>query len=182
MNEAASPVPDPHERALLFEEGLTRTLPRLRTHLASPAKRVPGVEPEDLAQEVLARALRYRESFEPGREVWPWLRRLAERVLCDQREAGARQPSAGNEARAPDAEAFLATALRAAALDAREQVERILAPLSAREREILVRFHQREESVREIARDLGLPEGTIKSHLSRARRRLAALPDTGAEA
>jgi RNA polymerase sigma-70 factor (ECF subfamily) len=55
----------------------------------------------------------------------------------------------------------------------REQVERMLVPLSPVEREVLLRFHQREESVAEIARALALPEGTVKSHLSRARHKLA---------
>jgi len=38
---------------------------------------------------------------------------------------------------------------------------------------VLLRFHQREESVAEIASLLALPEGTVKSHLSRARHKLA---------
>jgi len=153
-----------------FEDGLARTLPRLQGHLASPRRRVPGVEPEDVAQEVVARALLYRASFQPGRAVWPWLRRLAQRVLVDQRQDRARRALVAVEPEAHAAEP------RPAALDAREELELLLATLPAREREVLLRFHRDGQSVRDIAQALGAPEGTIKSHLSRARRRLAELP------
>jgi DNA-directed RNA polymerase specialized sigma24 family protein len=53
-----------------------------------------------------------------------------------------------------------------------EQLERALAPL---ERDIVLRFHGRGDSVREIARALHMPEGTVKSHQHRSRRKLAGL-------
>jgi len=56
-----------------------------------------------------------------------------------------------------------------------ESVEALLMPLAAVERDVLLRFHRDGRSVREIARALGMPEGTVKSHLHRARRRLAEL-------
>ena len=155
--------PDP------FEERLTRALPRLRTHLAGRRLRVSGVEPDDLAQEVVARALRYRRSYDDSRSLWPWLRRLAERVVSDQRQAGTRRPEAGLEDEPVAAE-------EQSSLDLRDEVELLLAQLAPRERDVLVRFHQRGQSVRHIAAETGLPEGTVKSHLSRARRRLAESP------
>jgi DNA-directed RNA polymerase specialized sigma24 family protein len=57
----------------------------------------------------------------------------------------------------------------------------VLAVLRPLEREVLLRFHQNMESVREIALATDMPEGTVKSHLSRARRRLAELPSLGDE-
>ena len=41
-------------------------------------------------------------------------------------------------------------------------------------REVVERFHRDGQSVATIGSELGLPEGTVKSHLHRARRRLAA--------
>jgi RNA polymerase sigma-70 factor (ECF subfamily) len=160
-------LPDP------LEERLTHALPRLESHLARRARGVPGVEPEDVAQEVVARALRYRESYDEKRALWPWLRRVAERVLHQQRGLGARQP-------APLEEFQPAAPETPVVLDARDELERKLTALRPVEREILLRFHQRFESVHDIARALELPEGTVKSHLSRARRRLADLsaPET----
>jgi RNA polymerase sigma-70 factor (ECF subfamily) len=49
----------------------------------------------------------------------------------------------------------------------------VLARLSSLERALLLRFHAQGRSVHELAAELGLPEGTIKSHLHRARRKLA---------
>jgi RNA polymerase sigma-70 factor (ECF subfamily) len=161
---APSDVPDP------LEERLIAALPRLRAHLSRRARRVPGAEAEDVAQEVMARALRYRESFDPARAVWPWLRRTADRVLQDHQVREARRPAPAGAVETPAPE-------QALALDEREEVERVLAGLPAQEREVLLRFHQRGQPVRAIARDLGLPEGTVKSSLSRARRRLAAPAD-----
>lgn len=157
--------PDP------LEERLTRALPRLRAHLARPRSRVPGVDLEDVTQEVLARALHYRGSFDGARSLWPWLRRVADRVVCDQREAGARRPD-------PLEECDPVARERPVALDERDELVRLLGGLSPREREVLLRFHHRGESVRTIAGALNLPEGTVKSHLSRARRRLAQSADT----
>ena len=48
----------------------------------------------------------------------------------------------------------------------------LLAALTEREREVLMRFHAGGESVALIAASLALPEGTIKSHLHRARKKL----------
>jgi RNA polymerase sigma-70 factor (ECF subfamily) len=39
----------------------------------------------------------------------------------------------------------------------------------------LILFHQQEWSIRVIAQHLGIPEGTVKSHLHRGRKRLRIL-------
>lgn len=160
---------DPTGDARRLERALEAEIPRLRSHVARllghPAR---SADAEDVLQEVLARAWRYRASFEERRALGPWLRRTALHVVLDRRDARARAPRQGE---VDPADVPAAASVDAAAQ--REQLERLLAPLSAVEREALVRFHQRGESVAEIARTLGLPEGTVKSHLSRARRKLA---------
>lgn len=153
-----------------LEERLARALPRLRAHLSRRGRRVPGAESEDVAQEVMARALRYRNTYDPGRSLWPWLQRMADRVLNDHRRAAAKRPSVSGELDPVAAD-------EPAALDATDEVECLLAGLPERERHVLLRFHQQGQSVRNIARELGVPEGTVKSSLSRARRRLASERD-----
>lgn len=142
---------------------------------------------EDVVQEALARAWRYRGSFsaqrargeghdrahdtphEATREspgdpaLGPWLRRIAFRCFCDLRER--RVPHRSLEEDAPAREVPVA--------QLRDELDWALGGLSERERDIVLRFHGRRESVREIAAGLGMAEGTVKSHLHRARRKMA---------
>ena len=161
-----SGIPDP------LEERLTRALPRLKAHVALRARQVPGIEAEDVAQEVMARALRYRESYDEKRALWPWLRRIAEHVLHNHRAAGARQPLA------LESEPWVRSENEARP-EVLEELTQRLASLRPVEREVLLRFHRKSESVREIALAMRMPEGTVKSHLSRARRRLAEQSEEG---
>jgi RNA polymerase sigma-70 factor (ECF subfamily) len=144
-------------------------LPRIREFVKKLA-RYSGLahDVDDIVQEVAARALRYRRSFDAERDLAPWLRKTALRVVLDRRERAGREATDASETDLADsAHHFEAT------LDDRDEVARLLERLSHVERDVLTRFHQRGESVREIARSLKLPEGTIKSHLHRARRKLA---------
>ena len=148
-----------------LEERLVGEIPALRAFLlrlaGSPARRG---EVDDLVQETLARALRYARSFDPQRPLGPWLRATALRLVIDQRRVlGDSRPLEGETHGAEPADAF----------ERRDSVRHVLAALVGVERDVLVRFHGRGESIRAIAGALGMPEGTIKSHLHRARRRLA---------
>jgi RNA polymerase sigma-70 factor, ECF subfamily len=148
---------------------ISAEIPRLRAYVARLlGVRTSSPDAEDALQEVLARAWRYRASFEEQRALGPWLRSTALRVVLDRRAARDRSPRAIelDPAEVPARERVDAEAQR-------EQVERMLVSLSPIEREVLLRFHQRQESVAEIARAVALPEGTVKSHLSRARHKLA---------
>jgi RNA polymerase sigma-70 factor (ECF subfamily) len=128
-----------------------------------------GPDVEDFVQEVVARALRYRAAFDAERALGPWLRTTALRVFIDHRARGANSPQA-LDARGDEIEAREVGGER---LEQREELSAMLEHLDATEREALVRFHARGQSVREIAAALRLPEGTVKSHLHRARRKLA---------
>ncbi len=155
-----------------LDERLVAELPALRAYL----RRLAGSssargEVEDVAQEVVARALKYRAAFDATRALAPWLRGTALRALIDHRRRRSREPSALASNGAELAELPSRAQDRA---EQREEIERALVRLSSVEREIVVRFHARSESLREIATALALPEGTVKSHLHRARRKLGA--------
>ena len=55
------------------------------------------------------------------------------------------------------------------------ELERCLARLSEIQRHVITLFYLQEKSVEEVARMLDLPNGTVKSHLHRARLALASM-------
>jgi RNA polymerase sigma-70 factor (ECF subfamily) len=57
----------------------------------------------------------------------------------------------------------------------RIELERCLERLPEIHRDVITLFYLQEKSVEEVARMLDLPEGTVKSHLHRARLALAAM-------
>lgn len=157
---------------LPFAVRLEAALPELRAFAARLAR---GAEREELVQEVAARALRSAESHDPRRPLGPWLKRTALHALIDARERATRAPRL-----VPDPQvAIESDELRA--VDHHEEVEHWLARLAEPEREVLERFHRGGQSVSEISAALEMPEGTVKSHLHRARRKLAALREVEEE-
>ncbi|MGE3171015.1 MAG: RNA polymerase sigma factor [Planctomycetota bacterium] len=137
-------------------------------------RRLAPADAEDLVQEALAKAWRYRASFVPGASSdggRAWLMRAAFRAFLDhRRRVGA--PAAVD----PSELAQRAAPGRCPAAD-RDELARALLPLRPLERALLLGFHGERCSLDELARRHGLPRNTVKSHLHRARRRLAAPED-----
>jgi len=150
-------------RSAPYSELLTDAIPSLRAYARRLIGTASVVDAEDLVQEVFARALRYRANFDPERPVLPWLKRMTLHTYIDLK---ARRDSEAlpEDPAAPHARDAVAE---------NEALEKLLEPLTEQERSILTRFHAKAESIREIAADLGLPEGTVKSHLHRARKKAA---------
>lgn len=167
MSSPSAPAAD-QPLAPGFESELLAALPRIRGYVAALAAGGPGLqETDDLLQELAAKALRYRHAHDGQRPLIPWLRRAALHLVLDARRAanrGPRQP----EAIDPDTIAVLPTAT--AHSERRDQLAILLARLEPLPRELLLRFHRDGQSVAQIAAALRLPEGTVKSHLHRARR------------
>ena len=147
-----------------FDDELGAALPAVRAWL----RRLVGARPDvdDLVQDTWLRASRYRASFDPSRPMDGWLKQIAFRLFLDWRQRAARAPLELG----PGADRLPATPDAAAE---REWIERQLARLRPVEREALLRFHRDGESVADIGVALRLPEGTVRSHLHRARRKLA---------
>ncbi len=157
---------EPVERV---DHQLAAELPRLRAFLR---KLAPG-DADDLAQEVVERALRYRHAFRKDGSLLGWLKRTAFNVFLDHRQRSSRTPSPMGD--------FVWEVEAPARNDAedRDHVSMLLEQLSGDERDVLIRFHCHGEQISEIAGSLGRPEGTVKSLLHRARRKLAASKRTG---
>ncbi len=150
-----------------LERELLGELPSVRAFLGKLLRGRRDVEVEDLVQETVARALRYQSTFDPRKSLGPWLRRTAFRVFLDH----------GSESQADSSAEVLEPEASTSELDGRmersESILHLLRGLPEVEREILLRFHRDEQLLSQIAAAMGLPLGTVKSHLHRARKRLA---------
>jgi RNA polymerase sigma-70 factor (ECF subfamily) len=123
---------------------------------------------EEAAQEALLRAWRHRGSRRS--EAWlPWVRTIARnealRVGERRRRFSAREVHA---AEPPDVQAPLEVDGIVDALSLRS----LLGPLRQDERELLRLRYEDDLTNPEIARRLGMPEGTVKVRLHRLRSRL----------
>ncbi|MCB9888900.1 MAG: sigma-70 family RNA polymerase sigma factor [Planctomycetes bacterium] len=123
---------------------------------------------DDLVQDCLTRAIRYCHSFDPtAGNLESWLMKTAFHTFLDHRQLARRRPHELGDAaeELPAATADLA--------EVRDEVDFLLGQLTAIEQDVLLRFHRQRQSVAEIAAGLSMPCGTVKSHLHRARRKLA---------
>ncbi len=122
---------------------------------------------EDLAQEAFARAsVRWRRLWSYGAPE-AWVRRVAFNLAADQRRRGLRRARAL---------ARLGPPPQLLALDAvpvEVDLARALARLPLRLRQVLVLHYVAELPVEEIAGQLRVPQGTVKSRLARGRAALA---------
>ena len=55
------------------------------------------------------------------------------------------------------------------------EIKQLLMRLPSVQREVITLFYLEDESIQDVAQILGIPEGTVKSHLHRARRALAGM-------
>lgn len=133
---------------------------------------------EDLTSVVFLEAYRRRSSVEIDEgKVLPWLYGVATNVLRNQRRSLRRHAEALR--RLPPPEPVLGIAGEAAdRVDAERRMRSLLAALEAlpeSDREILALCVWTELSYEDAAVALGVPIGTVRSRLSRARKRLAEL-------
>jgi RNA polymerase sigma-70 factor (ECF subfamily) len=126
---------------------------------------------EDVAQEAAVRAYRRFGSLRDRERFRPWLVRIAWRLALDRRRADQRRETresvAGDAPDPPRTSEDLA-----AARQTQERVWRALETLPEALRIVVVLAAIEGHGMREVAALLGLPEGTVKSRLHEARRRL----------
>lgn len=147
---------------------------------------------EELTQEALYRAILHLDRYDPRWRVSTWVFTIARRLLSNQQQKFAPvfdttvveqatqvtsiwTVKGWHEERSQNAEEQK---------HQRTAIERALAQLNDSQREVIVLFHQLDWSIPQIAELTGMPEGTIKSQLHRARAELrellAKLVDTDA--
>jgi RNA polymerase sigma-70 factor (ECF subfamily) len=157
-----------------FETRFAALLQQHRERLLGFLRRLCGAntDAEDVLQETLAKVWRLRASFDPEGNAEGWLLQAAFRTFCDHRAR--RRRVVDGSATEPDA---LPAPSAPCPVELRDEVARSLAALPAIERELLLGFHRDGLSLRELAERHALPVNTVKSHLHRARQRLAAGPE-----
>lgn len=133
---------------------------------------------EDLLQETLLRAWRNLDGLAaPIDTLRPWLFTVARRVAIDAARARQARPA---EVGVLDMATLAAPEDQIDLLLNARAVRDALASLSPEHRGVLVELYYRARSPAEIATELGIPEGTVKSRTYYALRRLrAALEGTG---
>jgi RNA polymerase sigma factor (sigma-70 family) len=152
------------ERAA-FDELIARWHARLWQY----ARRLTGsdVTADDAVQDVWLRVLRGIGQLRDGAKLRPWLFGIARRVLMDRLRERYGAPVEAtvdvDDLAAPPPD------FAAADIDVMEQqIER----LPVIDREVVVLFYLQQLSLNEIATIAGVPVGTVKSRLHRARRTL----------
>ncbi|HUF77581.1 MAG TPA: RNA polymerase sigma factor [Thermoanaerobaculia bacterium] len=140
----------------------------------------PGgeAEAEEVAQEAFLRLHAERHRFRGESRVSTWLHRVAFRLAVDRRRRPSRKHvHVGEEHldRRPanaSAEDPFETTHRA---ERAENLERAIQRLSETQQAVIRLHYWLDTSVAEISEHLGLPVGTVKSHLYRGRAALADL-------
>jgi RNA polymerase sigma-70 factor (ECF subfamily) len=136
---------------------------------------------EDLAQEVFIKAYRHLATYDPARKFASWLFKVAHNTTIDHLRRGTVDtvPLAAERDDGGDLLAVLADAgseSPAAAAERRgmaRALERCIAGLRPEYRETVVLRYVEGLPYQEICDVLGLPLGTVKTNLHRARKELA---------
>jgi len=150
-----------------MEGSLPAEIPYLRAFLHRLVVGHPALEVDELQQQTMDRALQYQHRYDPSRPLRPWLQAIAFRLFLDARQAAIGSPQSLPEEPVGAAGKGLAPGLTA------EEVERLFAQLPTQQADVLRRFYLQQQPVADIAEVLKMSAGTVKSHLHRARKRLA---------
>ena len=114
------------------------------------------------------------DTFDPGRELGPWLATIARRVAIDIHRREARRAATSLEGLAPGDPAVVVLPPSAEAIEELHEVRSAIDELPPDEREVIRLQHLEELTQTEVAERLGIPLGTVKSRSHRAHRHLAA--------
>ncbi|MGP1345919.1 MAG: RNA polymerase sigma factor [Phycisphaerales bacterium] len=129
---------------------------------------------EDIVQDAFVRVLTNLDRFDPRFRFSTWLFTIAKRLYVNamQKHKPVYDTGVVDSAGGGWAEPEGLVSERETATNARTAIDRALAMLSPEQREIIILFHQQDWPISQIADYMDMPEGTIKSHLHRGRRKM----------
>lgn len=159
-------------QALLFRN--TRAFDKLVQKYQSPIRRFflnqtagDKALSDDLAQDTFLKAYTNLASFRNQSSFSTWLYRIAYNVFYDYIRT--RKPTGDLDVAGVDAE----LSVRQEDFGQKNDLYQALAKLREIERVCITLFYLEEQSIDKIASITGCPAGTVKSHLSRGREKLA---------
>ncbi len=125
---------------------------------------------DDLAQETFIKAYLNIRSFKGLSKFKTWLFRIAYNEYYSHLRKLKETP-AEEQGNIPDIE----TVDNHNAIDAKMDVREALKQLSENERIVIILFYLEDQPLKKIGEITGMPEGTIKSHLSRGKDKLGRI-------
>ncbi len=146
---------------------ISELLPDLRG-FARSLTRDPAAA-DDLVQDTVVRALAARAQFQPDTNLKAWLLTIERNAFFEQARRRRRECQVLSEHRPDPGSAAPSVALRAEVSD----LQRMLFTLTPLLREALVLVGAQELSYEQAAIICGVPAGTVKARVSRARSQLA---------
>src|SRR5215831_16354352 len=133
---------------------------------------------DDVAQQIMLDAFRALDRYRGTSRLTTWIYPLALRRVADyfrspqRRDVPCGSPGDDTFPAPPPPSGTLAPDEQAVRSDERRRVRGAVERMARPERDVLLAYYLGQMSVLEISRALGIPEGTVKSRLHRARRAL----------
>ena len=130
---------------------------------------------EDIAQETFLRAWNHLKRFDPTRPLRPWLLSIASNLASNRRRSAGRYLAALTRAFRNEPSSSSSTEERSAKHMEAHDLWKAVQTLSVPDQQIIYLRYFLELSVAETAQALNVPEGTVKSRLSRTLERLRGI-------
>ena len=129
-------------------------------------------EARDATQEAFFKAYRSLRTFKQGAKFSTWIFAIAYHACCDRlsrnkRYSNEEMPERADPSPGPEREAI--------ALDEARRLRAAIDALPEKYRTVITLYHLQGKQYEEIAEVLGLPMGTVKTHLFRAKEQLRKL-------
>jgi RNA polymerase sigma-70 factor (ECF subfamily) len=126
-------------------------------------------EARDVAQEAFFKAYRSLRTFKPEAKFSTWLFAIAYHACCDRL---GRRKRYSNEELPERADSSAGPESQAIANDEALRLRAAIARLPEKYRTVITLYHLQGRQYEEIAQVLGMPMGTVKTHLFRAKEQL----------
>ncbi|MDP2661175.1 MAG: sigma-70 family RNA polymerase sigma factor [Dehalococcoidia bacterium] len=160
------------ERALDEPKAFEELVYRYQDRLYNLACRLTGdrEEAQDLTQEALVRAYAGLKTFRKGERFSPWVYKITANLCISYLRR--RKPRVQLDEEAPFVDGSLSPEQALEKKEIRDTVQRAILALPEQYRAVILLRHQQDLPYADIAKTLGLPIGTVKTHLFRAREML----------